>query len=168
MKRFQLLIVILFAFFVGYALRYVQSIVKEEVPKKVTGIGGIFFKSNNRDGLMTWYSKHLGINMEQYGTNFAWRNYGDSSKKGYTLWAPFGNKTKYFNPSTKDFMINYRVADLHWLLGELKKENILPLDKVDTTSYGLLVHIMDLEGNKIELWQPDDKDYEKTLKVITW
>ena len=108
------------------------------------------------------------MNMDGYGCNFAWRHYDDSTQKGVTLWAPFGAKTKYFNPSTKDFMINYRVEDLAWLLGELKKEGILPIDKVDTTDYGNFVHIMDLEGNKIELWQPDDKDYEKHLKNITY
>ncbi len=170
MKKYQLLLIVILAFAVGYGFRYVQSPTNngKGQHKKVTGIGGIFFKCSNRDSLMKWYNKNLGMNMEEYGCNFAWRHYDDSTQKGFTLWAPFGNKTKYFNPSTKDFMMNYRVENLEWLLGELKKEGIVPIDKIDSTSYGNFVHIMDLEGNKIELWQPDDKDYEKNLKVLTY
>lgn len=122
--------------------------------KKVTGIGGVFFKSKDPKALNEWYKTHLGIETNQYGASFEWRQLDDSSKKGLTQWSPFSDTTKYFEPSGKDFMINYRVENLEALVEELKKENITIVDKIETYDYGKFVHIMDLEGNKIQLWEP--------------
>jgi len=122
--------------------------------KKVTGIGGIFFKCKDPGKLKEWYKKHLGFNTDRYGTIFEWRDGSDSTKKGYTQWSPFGEATKYFNPSTKDFMINYRVENLGSLVEELRKEGVMVVDTIQTYDYGKFVHIMDIEGNKVELWQP--------------
>ena len=124
--------------------------------KRVTSIGGIFFKCNNPDAQKEWYAKHLGLGMDKFGTSFEWRQIDDSTKKGVTQWNPFAEKTKYFEPSTKDFMINYRVENLEALVEELRKENVTIVDKIETYDYGKFVHILDIEGNKIELWEPKD------------
>jgi len=122
--------------------------------KKVTGIGGIFFKCKDPKKLKDWYKEHLGMKTDQYGTMFEWREASDTSKKGLTQWTPFAQTTKYFDPSTKDFMINYRVENLESLVEDLKKDSVIVVDTIETYSYGKFVHIMDIEGNKIELWQP--------------
>jgi len=128
--------------------------------KRVTSIGGIFFKCKDPKQMREWYQNHLGLNTNQYGTVFEWRQANDSTKKGFTQWSPFAEKTKYFEPSTKDFMINYRVENLVALVSELKKEGITIADTIESASYGKFVHIMDIEGNKIELWEPNDIEYE--------
>ena len=122
--------------------------------KKVTGIGGIFFKCKDPNGVKEWYNKHLGLDAGQYGMSFEWLEADDSSKKGLTQWNAFSETTKFFDPSSKDFMINYRVEDLEALVEELRKDGVTILDSIETYDYGKFVHIMDLEGNKIQLWQP--------------
>jgi predicted enzyme related to lactoylglutathione lyase len=129
--------------------------------KKVTGIGGIFFKCKDPKKMREWYKTHLGLNTNQYGTVFEWRQGADTTKKGFTQWSPFNEKTKYFEPSTKEFMINYRVDNLEALVEELKKAGVSFTDSIETFEYGKFVHIMDIEGNKLELWEPNDLEYEK-------
>jgi predicted enzyme related to lactoylglutathione lyase len=129
--------------------------------KKVTGIGGIFFKCKDPKKIREWYKTHLGLNTNQYGTVFEWRQGADTTKKGFTQWSPFSEKTKYFEPSEKDFMINYRVENLEALIAELKKEGVTITDTIETVDYGKFVHIIDIEGNKVELWEPNDLEYEK-------
>ncbi len=124
--------------------------------KKVTGIGGIFFKCKDPNKMREWYKTHLGFDTNEYGTNFEWRQAADPTKKGSTQWSPFAEKTKYFEPSTKDFMINYRVENLEVLVEQLKNEGVTIADKIETFEYGKFVHIIDIEGNKIELWEPKD------------
>jgi len=126
--------------------------------KKVTGIGGIFFKCKDPNKMKEWYQKHLGLNTNQYGAVFEWREGEDSTKKGVTTWSPFAETTKYFEPSTKDFMINYRVENLVELVEELKKEGVVIVDKIEAYDYGKFVHIIDVEGNKVELWEPTDSE----------
>lgn len=129
--------------------------------RRVTGIGGIFFKCKDAKKLKEWYQTHLGLVTDKYGTNFEWRQSADPSKKGYTQWSPFSETTKYFEPSTRDFMINYRVINLTDLVEQLKKEGVTIVDKIESYDYGKFVHILDLEGNKVELWEPDDVVYDK-------
>lgn len=124
--------------------------------KKVTGIGGIFFKCKDPNKMKEWYQKHLGLNTNDYGATFEWYEGADSTKKASTQWSPFDENTKYFAPSTKDFMINYRVENLELLVEELKKEGVTIVDKIESYDYGKFVHIMDVEGNKIELWEPTE------------
>ncbi len=124
--------------------------------KKVTGIGGIFFKCKDPNTMNEWYKTHLGFDTNEYGVNFEWRRGEDPTKKGSTQWSPFEEKTKYFEPSAKDFMINYRVDNLEALVEQLKKEGVTIVDNIETYEYGKFVHIMDLEGNKIELWEPGE------------
>ncbi len=122
--------------------------------KKVTGIGGIFFKCKDPDKIKEWYKTHLGFNTNKYGSSFEWREETDATKKGSTEWSPFPETTKYMEPSTKDFMINYRVENLEALVEELKKAGVTIVDKIESYDYGKFIHIMDPEGNKIELWEP--------------
>lgn len=122
--------------------------------KKVTGIGGIFFKCKDPLKLKEWYKTHLGLNTDQYGATFEWYESADSNKRAQTQWSPFSEKTKYFEPSTKDFMINYRVENLETLAEELQKNGVTIVDKIETYDYGKFLHILDEEGNKIELWEP--------------
>ncbi len=135
----------------------------ESKMKKVTGIGGIFFKCKDPDKVKEWYKDHLGLDTDQYGTNFEWRQGDDTTKKGFTQWSPFSETTTYFQPSTKDFMINYRVENLEALVEELKKEGVTVVDKIETVEYGKFVHIVDIEGNKVELWEPNDAEYDKIV-----
>lgn len=122
--------------------------------KKVTGIGGVFFKAKDPQAVNEWYKKHLGFETTPYGTSFEWMDKDDPTKKGLTQWNPFKESTKYFEPSGKDFMINYRVENLEALVQELKREGVTICDGIETYDYGKFVHIMDLEGNKIQLWEP--------------
>ena len=124
--------------------------------KKITGLGGIFFKCKDPNKVKEWYKTHLGLNTNDYGATFEWREDEDPNKKGSTTWSTFSETTKYFEPSAKDFMINYRVENLEALVEELKKEGVTVLDKIETYDYGKFVHILDVEGNKVELWEPKD------------
>lgn len=126
--------------------------------KKVTGIGGIFFKCKDPKKMNEWYKTHLGIDAGEYGASFEWREDVDSKKKGSTQWTPFEETTNYFEPSSKDFMINYRVDDLEGLVKQLEKEGVPILDNIETFEYGKFVHIIDFEGNKVELWEPRNND----------
>jgi predicted enzyme related to lactoylglutathione lyase len=122
--------------------------------KKVTGIGGVFFKCKDPEQIKEWYKKHLGLDTTPYGVTFEWYAEPGSTKKAATQWNPFKETTKYFDPSTKDFMINYRVDNLEALVAELKKEGVTIVDNIEKYDYGKFVHILDAEGNKIELWEP--------------
>lgn len=151
------------SFFFGFAFKSITTddSVSNIKMKRVTGIGGIFFKCKDPGKMREWYQAHLGLNTNQYGAVFEWWQGADSSKKGFSQWSPFKETTKYFEPSTKDFMINYRVENLEALVAELKKEGVTITDTLETYDYGKFIHIMDIEGNKIELWEPNDVEYEK-------
>ena len=118
--------------------------------KKVTGIGGIFFKCKDPKAIKEWYNTHLGLDAGPYGASFEWRDI-DSVQGGAKT-----ETAKMYEPSKKDFMINYRVADLDALVAQLKSEGVTIVDNIEDTNYGKFVHILDLEGNKIQLWEPKD------------
>ena len=123
--------------------------------KRVTGIGGIFFKTKDPEAMKTWYRQHLGIVPEADGhVMFAWRDKDEPERIGYTVWSPFRGDTEYFAPSDASFMINYRVEDLHALLDQLRREGVTVMDKVEEYEFGRFGWILDPEGNKIELWEP--------------
>jgi len=126
--------------------------------KKVTGIGGIFFKCKDTEAQNSWYAQHLGMNTKKWGTNFEWRDEENPEKKGSTVWTPFPETTKNFEPSTKDFMFNFRVDDLEALVAQLKTEGIELVGELQDSDFGKFAHIMDPEGNKIELWEPKDDE----------
>lgn len=122
--------------------------------RRVTGIGGVFFKAKDPKTLADWYHVHLGLKVEPWGgAAFRWAD-DNADGAGATMWNPFDENTSYFAPGTASFMINYRVEDLHALLAELRKEGCNVLDKVDESEYGKFGWVIDPEGNKVELWQP--------------
>ncbi len=129
----------------------------ESSEKRVTGIGGIFFKAKDPEKLMSWYTAHLGLKPESQGLStsmFFWREKDDEKQIGYTVWAIFPHNTDYFDPSKSSFMINFRVNDLDGLLNRLKQEGIKVDEKREEYEYGKFGWITDPEGNRIELWEP--------------
>ncbi len=153
MRTLIMVLALAISFGFGFAFRTV--IAQQSKPaKRVTGIGGVFFKCKDPKKVAEWYKTHLGLDANQYGANFEWREADDPKKKGSTQWTPFAESTKYFEPSTKDFMINYRVENLEALAGQLKKDGVTIVDKVQSFEYGKFLHIVDIEGNKVELWEP--------------
>jgi predicted enzyme related to lactoylglutathione lyase len=124
--------------------------------KRVTGIGGLFFKCADRAGMEAWYREHLGIDAGKYGASFDWRDMADPEKKCTTAWNLFDAGTKYFQPSEKPFMFNYRVENLKALLDALRAEGVQIVGEMEEYPYGRFGWIMDPEGNKIELWEPVD------------
>lgn len=123
--------------------------------KRVTGIGGVFFKSQDPEKLMEWYQQHLGIeSMPGNMTIFNWRESDNPDEEGMTVWCLFKADSKKFDPSTAPFMINYRVEDLHGLLAALREEGVEVDDKVSEDEFGKFAWVMDPEGNRIELWEP--------------
>lgn len=123
--------------------------------KRVTGIGGIFFKAKDAPALQAWYKRHLGIDVQEWGgTAFSWNDSNDKPTGGTTIWAVSSDKSDQFAPSQAPFMINYRVEDLHAVVAALKAEGCNVLDKIDESEYGKFAWVIDPEGNKVELWQP--------------
>lgn len=107
-------------------------------------MGGIFFKCKDPGKMREWYKTYLGLNTNQYGTVFEWRQATGSTKNGFSQWSPFSEKTKYFEASTKEFKINYRVENLVALVEELKKEGVTITDTIETFDYGKFVPSMDI------------------------
>lgn len=124
--------------------------------KKVTGIGGIFFKTENPEKMKDWYGKNLGLVTNEYGSVFEFRKSDAPKEKGYSVWSPFKKDTDYFQPSGKEFMINYRVENIEKLVDELRSSGVTICDEIESFEYGKFVHILDPENNKIELWEPVD------------
>ena len=125
--------------------------------KRVIGIGGIFFKANDPEKLATWYKKHLGFEVEDWGGVTFQEGAGANLKplrKSNIVWSPFEAKTDYFKPSDKPFMLNYRVHDLDALLAQLRDEGVNVDPKSEKSEFGYFGWVMDPEGNRIELWEP--------------
>ncbi len=130
---------------------------KNDTTPKVTGIGGIFFYSNNPQETNDWYTKNLGIEMNDWGaSSFESRDIDHPDKINALQWKSFKSGDEYFSPSKKGFMINYQVQNIEGLVKKLKENGVTVLDSIATYDYGQFVHIMDNDGNKIELWEPTD------------
>ena len=142
------------------------ALVNDTTPK-VTGIGGIFFRSKNPRAVREWYSKNLGLAVNDYGSSFEFRNANRPEEINYLEWSPFKEGTDYFNPSKKEFMINYRVNNMEGLIKKLRANGVTILDTIQTVEYGKFVHIMDTDGNKIELWEPIDSVLTKLSAATT-
>ena len=125
--------------------------------KRVTGIGGVFFKCDDPKATNEWYKDHLGIPVGPYGWSFEWKD--KDGNIGTTQWSTFKVDTKHFAPSEKPFMMNYRVHDLEALLKALKEEGVTIVGEMESYDYGKFGWIMDPEGNKIELWEPIDSAF---------
>ena len=132
-----------------------------DMKKRVTGIGGVFFKTEDPKKIKEWYGKHLGLPIDDYGASFQWIEVDskDVTKPALTAWSPFKDDTQYFQPSQKQFMFNYRVENLVELLKVLKEEGVQIVGEMEEFSYGKFGWIMDPEGNKIELWEPKDDGF---------
>jgi predicted enzyme related to lactoylglutathione lyase len=123
--------------------------------KRVTGIGGIFFKAKDPVALRDWYKRHLGLALEEWGgCAFRWASDANPQGTGTTIWSVAEDTSEHFAPSRAKFMINYRVDDLHALLAALRAEGCDVDAKVDESEYGKFGWVMDPEGNRVELWQP--------------
>jgi len=125
--------------------------------KRVTGVGGFFFKTKDPNKVKNWYNKHLGLDTDQYGCTFWWKD-----KEGNdcsTQWSPMNNDTTYFEPSQSTFMMNFRVENLVELLEALKEEGVTVVGDIQVFEYGKFGWILDPDGNKIELWEPIDKAF---------
>lgn len=121
---------------------------------KVTGIGGIFFFSDNPKETNEWYAKNLGFDTNDWGSTFESRNIHNPDEVNALQWSTFKKGDDYFSPSKKEFMINYRVQNIEALVAKLQENGVTVLDDIATYDYGKFVHIMDADGNKIELWEP--------------
>jgi predicted enzyme related to lactoylglutathione lyase len=146
---------------------YVFNYIRHMKKKKVTGVGGIFFKSDNPKEIIRWYGENLGLVTSEYGSLFEFRQSDNPDKKGYLQWGVFPSNTEYFDPSDKEFMINFRVENIEELVEELKKNGVTVLDSIETYPYGKFVHILDPENNKIELWEPVDNDFTENYEGET-
>ena len=132
---------------------------KKNIEKgSVTGIGAFMFKAKNPLELRNWYAQHLGLPTNDYGATFWWHN--EKNQKCTTSWSPIEQQTTYFEPSEKSFMINFRVSNLVVLLTQLRQENIAIVGEIQEFEYGKFAWILDLEGNKVELWEPIDAVFE--------
>jgi predicted enzyme related to lactoylglutathione lyase len=127
---------------------------------RVTGIGGVFFKSKDPKALRAWYEKHLGMPMNEYGAVFEYGD-ADADGRGFLQWSAFGARTKYFAPSPKEFMINYRVVHLDELVKNMRAAGVVFTDSIERVEYGAFVHALDPDSNKLELWEPVDSVYAR-------
>ena len=125
-----------------------------DITPKITGIGGIFFFTENPKETNEWYTKNLGLETNEWGSTFQTRNIDKPEEINYLQWSPFKKGSRYFAPSNKEFMINYTVQHIEEFVTILKENGVPVLDDIATYDYGKFVHIMDPDGNKIELWEP--------------
>ena len=123
--------------------------------KRVTGIGGIFFKAKDAPALQSWYKRHLGIDVQEWGgAAFDWTDSEGKPVAGTTVWSIDPQESDHFAPSLASFMINYRVDNIHTLVAALRAEGCNVLGDVDESDYGKFAWVIDPEGNKVELWEP--------------
>ena len=162
LQTFQVSVFPFNALYPGYVGTSEKDLKEEKA--RVIGLGGFFFKSENPEKLRAWYRDHLGIEGGEQGTSFEWRKVDDPSEPGFTVWHAFGKTDDYFDVGTQEYMINYRVNDLSGLLAELRRKKIKIVGEPEKYEYGTFAWILDLEGRKIELWQPDDKVYDRITK----
>lgn len=135
--------------------------------KKVTGIGGIFIKTKDPQKMKSWYQEHLGLNTDAYGTNFEWRQSENPDKKGFSQWSPMEENHGYMKDYDHDFIMNYRVENLEQILVDLKAAGVTIVKEMEEFEYGKFAQLLDPEGRKVELWEPNDEEYEKLVEGKT-
>ena len=123
--------------------------------KRVTAFGGVFFKCKDKPALIEWYKKYLGVPLEDWGAIFSFADSAKRHPNAYNVFSPFPESSKYFEPSNSNMMFNFLVEDLESLVGVLKSEGIEILGDIDNNEFGKFTWILDCEGNKVELWQPN-------------
>jgi catechol 2,3-dioxygenase-like lactoylglutathione lyase family enzyme len=132
-----------------------QTAARSTLPaENVTGIGGVFFKAKDPEGLTQWYRDHLGVDVRGARTAFEWRERDDPARVALTVWAIFPETTKYFSPGTASFMVNYRVRDLDRMVAQLRAHGISVDSQITEEEAGRFTWVVDPEGNRIELWEP--------------
>ena len=136
----------------------VATLAQNHEEAAVTGIGGVFFKVQDPQRFSAWYKEHLGIETGPAGATFRWREHENSDVVGRTVWTPFPRNTEYFGPGSQDFMINFRVKHLNRLLTRLKAAGVQQADTVEEYPYGRFAWILDVEGNRVELWEPPTRE----------
>jgi predicted enzyme related to lactoylglutathione lyase len=131
-----------------------NTVPSTDTTPRVTGVGGIFFFSDNPKDTREWYAKNLGLDVNDWGCTFESRNVNKPDEVTQLQWTPFKSGSDYFSPSKKEFMINYRVQNIEGLVTKLKENGVTILDEIATYDYGKFIHILDADGNKVELWEP--------------
>lgn len=139
----------------SFSLSADYSVLFDTIPR-VTGIGGVFFESDNPKQVREWYSKNLGLEINDYGSTFEFRNANRPEEVNYLQWSPFRKGSSYFAPSKNGLMINYRVQNIEGLIRNLRSNGVTIVDTLEVYDYGKFIHILDSEGNKVELWEPVD------------
>ncbi len=134
---------------------------------RVTGIGGVFFRTEDPDATKQWYAEHLGLGVDDYGSNFTWRSDSDPSRRCFTQWSPFADDTGYFGSPDQQAMVNYRVDDLDAILARLTAAGVELAGVMEVESFGRFQHVIDGDGRRIELWEPVDTEYESMLDGVT-
>jgi len=127
---------------------------------RITGIGGVFFKTADPAAMRKWYADHFNLQSDQYGHAFTWKKPENPEKNGYTAWNPFDAKSDYFKPSDQKYMINYRVENLEALIEDLRAKSVTIVGEIETFDYGKFGWVLDPDGNKIELWEPIDEAFD--------
>ena len=139
---------------VGAHLPTLSAQTTDDTERFVTGIGGVFFRTDDPESTRTWYREHLGIEGEGPGVSYYWREQDNPERVGFTVWSVFPEDTEYFGESSQDFMVNYRVRDLDLLLERLENAGIEQVKELEEYSYGRFAWVEDVDGNRIELWEP--------------
>ena len=139
---------------------------KDASPRRVVGLGGIFFKAKTPQKLANWYQEHLGLKVFGNMALFSWANLENPKRKGHTVWSVFPRNSRYFGGGKSQFMVNYRVKNLRALVKLLRSEGIPLARKVEKSQYGLFAWITDPDGNRIELWEPP-KNYKASEEEIS-
>ena len=139
----------------------------ESKPPRVRGIGGIFFRAPDPAATRAWYGEHLGLQVDEYGTNFEWRQAEDPDAAGYSQWSPFSDETEYFGAPNQAYMINYRVDNLPALLENLRAAGVKVIGEIQKEDYGSFAHVEDCDGVRLELWEPIDDEYAKIVGKTT-
>jgi hypothetical protein len=137
-----------------------------KLKKRATAAGGVFFKCKNADAQKEWHDKHLGIVMDKYGTGFEWRQSASREKRIYSP-EPFQQYHRLFGDASQQYMINYHVENLEALVETLKNEGVAIVDTIENYEYGKFVHILDGEGNRVELWEANNDEYENMPNAVT-
>lgn len=127
---------------------------------RVTGVGGVFFLCDDVGDTKQWYSNHLGLKTDQWGSSFQYRLVDRPEVKGMLQWSPFARDTPHFDTSKQEFMINYTVVNIEDLVSQLRADGVTICDDIVSYDYGKFVHIIDGDGRKVELWEPVDNPFE--------
>lgn len=139
----------------------------DDTKGRVVGVGGVFFKVADAAQTRDWYRDHLGLGTDAYGTNFEWRVADEGTAKGFTQWSPFAADTEYFGEPDQKFMVNYRVVNIEALIEKLRSDGVTIAKEIETEDYGKFAHIIDGDGHRVELWEPNDVEYEKIVDGVT-